>query len=62
MTKMMLRPFYPGATRENAIGKTNLARACCAVCDICGKSRNKGNHQKCSKQRQAENAKKYKEQ
>jgi len=26
-----------------------------AICDKCGRSRNKGNHDKCSKLRQAEN-------
>jgi len=49
---MMLRPFYPGATHENIIGKTDLARACSAICDICGRSRNKGDHQRCSRIRQ----------
>lgn len=58
----LLRPLYVPPLKESQMDNTNLAKASHAVCDICGRSRNKGNHQKCSKQRQAENAKKYKEQ
>lgn len=50
---MMLRPFYPGATHENIIGKTDLARACSAICDICGHGRNSKAHRanRCSEKR-----------
>lgn len=52
----------PGSAKRLANGSATidslcLARTSRAVCDICGRSRNKGNHEACSKQRQAANRK-----
>lgn len=55
MTKLRI----PGSAQRRANGSAiidglNLSRTSHAICDICQRSRNKGDHRKCSKRRQAE--------
>ena len=62
MTTLRVPPFTCARNPERPpIERISLALTCKTICDICNRPRSKGNHQKCSKQRQAENAKKYKE-